>query len=484
MSTGFAWTDRTVREALGIRPEASSSSLEFAAVSTDSRTVEAGDLFVALRGDRFDGHEFVEEAAARGASAAVVSRSVKTTDPIESYLVEDTLGGLGHLARYRRRALPGQVIGITGSSGKTTAKELVAAALGGTFTVHATSGNLNNRIGLPLSMLRAPADTEYVILEMGSSEPGEIGVLTEIAEPDHAVVTTVSEAHLSGLRSLEGVLAEKLDLVRGTRRGGSVVVGDEPALLPSAARELRPNVHVAGLSDEADSEFRGEPLGQDPDGGFRFLLRDREVKAGVPGLHGVRNMLLALACARLLGADEAAAAEGASAVRAGPLRGEVRSIGGLTMILDCYNANPQSVQAALELLAGLPGASRRVAVLGSMLELGERSPALHRTLLATARSLPLDLVVATGAFASAATELLDANRPSADPEPQLILASTVDDGYRALRSELEGTETVLLKGSRGVALETLIDRFEEDFGGGTADEEPAENVGPRPDGEA
>ena len=484
MTAEFAWTDHTVCEALRIQRGASPRSLQFAGVSTDTRTVKAGDLFVALRGERFDGHEFVTEAAARGVRAAVVSRSVETDDPIEFYMVADTLDGLGDLARYRRRSLSGQVIGITGSSGKTTVKELLAAALGGSFAVYATRGNLNNRVGLPLSMLGAPPGAEFLVLEMGTSEPGEIGILTAIAEPDHAVVTTVSEAHLTGLGSLEGVLTEKLDLVRGMRLGGSIVVGDEPALLPAAARELRSDVRVAGLSDRADPEFRGTSLSQDREGGYSFLLGDREVKAGIPGLHGVRNLLLALACARLLGAVEGTAIERASAVEPGPLRGEVRPIGGLTMILDCYNANPQSVAAALELLAGLPGASRRIAVLGSMLELGERSPTLHRTILVKARSLPLDLVVALGEFASAAAELADERRPGAGSEPELIAASTLDDGYRALRSRLEGTETVLLKGSRGVALETLIDRFEEDFGRGSAGRETLRKAGARPDLEA
>ena len=469
MTTGFAWTDEKVREALGIEAGAVTDGLEFTGVCTDTRTVEPGDLFVALRGERFDGHEFVGEAASRGARAAVVSRSVETEDSIEFYLVTDTLSGLGDLARYRRRVLPGEVIGITGSSGKTTVKQLLTAALGGSFTVHATHGNLNNRVGLPLSMLEAPPEAEFLVLEMGTSEPGEIGILTAIAEPDHAVLTTVSEAHLSGLASVEGVLNEKLDLIRGTSADGRVVVGDEPATLPSAARELHPDAHVAGLSDLADPEFRGTSLTQDAGGRYRFFLWDYEVNAGIPGLHGVQDLLLALACARLLGADEREAIERASAVEPAPLRGEVREIGGLTMILDCYNANPQSASAALELLAGLPGASRRVVVLGSMLELGPESSALHLSILRKARLLPLDLVVAIGEFAEVADQLGDLAESGRGPGPEVISASTVDAGYQALRPRLHGTETVLLKGSRGMALETLIGSFEGDFGLGPAE---------------
>ncbi len=469
MTGGFVWTDHTVREALGIDPERSAPappSLEFRSVSTDTRTVESGDLFVALRGERFDGHEFVAEAASKGARAAVVSRAVEPEQPLKLYPVSDTLEALGKLARYRRRALSGSVIGVTGSSGKTTVKELLSAALGGSFTVHATKGNLNNQVGVPLTLLAAPVDAQFLVIEMGTDAPGKIGILTAVAEPDHSVVTTVSEAHLSGLGSVEGVLNEKLDLVRGTRSGGAVVVGDEPALLPVEARKVRPDVHVTGLSSAADPDLRASSLSQEADGTYSFQLRDREVRAGIPGLHGVRNLLLALGLARLLGADESVAIENASAVRAGPLRGEISRIGGLTMILDCYNANPQSTTAALQLLAGLPSASSRVAVLGSMLELGDRSSDLHRAVLSEARSLPLDLVVLVGEFASAAREQQGEREFSDGHGPDLIAAETVEEGYQALAPHLEGTETILLKGSRGVALESLIHRFEQDFGSG------------------
>lgn len=459
------WTDHAVREALGVTSEtADAPDLAFERVSTDTRKVKPGDLFVALQGEHFDGHDFIPEAVRRGARAAVVSRSVDTGPDIRLYMIADTLRGLGELARYRRRALTGQVVGVTGSSGKTTVKELLAAALGGSFEVYATEGNLNNRVGLPLCLLSAPVEAEYVVLELGTNEPGEIRTLTDIAQPDHALVTTVSEAHLSGLTSLEGVLSEKLDLIRGARPDGTAVVGDEPEVLAERARALRPDVHVAGLSERAEEGLRGELVGQDLDGGYRIALWGREVKAGIPGRHGARNLVLALATARLLGANEDAAMAAASAVEPGHLRGEVRRIGGLTMVLDCYNANPQSVFAALDLLAEFPGAARRVAVLGSMLELGDRSDDLHRMVLRRAASLPLDIVVATGDFAAAAEAL--ASQGAADRPPlEVIVAETPDEGYEALRPRLRGTETVLLKGSRGVALETLLDRFIEDFGG-------------------
>ena len=466
MTAGLAWTDTTVRQALGIpvgvpEPGGSEADLRFARICTDTREVGEGDLFVALQGERYDGHDFVTEAAAKGARGAVVSRTVEVDNVMPLYLVPDTLDGLAGLARSRRRALAGQVIGITGSSGKTTVKELIAAALRGTFVVHQTTGSRNNRVGLPLSILDAPINAQFLVLEMGTSEPGEIATLTGIAEPDHVVLTTVGEAHLTGLSSLEGVLSEKLDLLRGSSPSGEAVVGDEPPLLAFAAREVRADAHISGFSERADPECRGAELTQESCGRYRFRIWDREVKAGLPGVHGAHNLLMALACARYLGADESSAIEGASAVTPGPLRGEAKTIGSLTIVLDCYNANPQSVVATLELLSGLPGDGPRVAVLGSMLELGASSRALHRSTLERALALPLDLVVATGDFASS-------GRPAAGPDqPELIVAPTIDEGYSALRSRLMGSETVLLKASRGVAMETLVDRFEADFGSST-----------------
>ena len=484
MTAGLAWTGTTVRQALGISSEGPRSGgadedLTFSRVCTDTRAVRDGDLFVALRGERHDGHDFLREAAAKGARAAVVSRKLELDDALELYLVPDTLEGLGRLARSWRRTISGKVIGITGSSGKTAVKELLSAALRGSFVVHQTQGNLNNRVGLPLSILEAPANAEFLVLEMGTSEPGEIATLTAIAEPDHSIVTTVSEAHLSGLGSLEWVLSEKLDLLRGSSTGGEAVVGDEPDVLPLAARVVRPDTHISGFSERADPACRGVGLTQERGGRYRFQLWDRDVEAGLPGVHGARNLLLALVCAQLLGADEASAIEGASAVTPGPLRGEERAIGGLTIILDCYNANPQSVVAALELLAELPGDGRRVAVLGSMLELGDRSTALHRATLERALSLSLDLVIATGDFAASGPQLAGRH------QPELVLAVSIEEGYRALRTRLVGSETVLLKGSRGVAMERLVERFEQDYGSSTGETTgPSVAIPARTNGEA
>lgn len=458
----FSWTDRAVREALGLRTENAVDELEYTGVTTDSRTAVPGDLYVALRGERFDGHDFVADALAGGARGAVVSRPVAGADTAVLYPVDDTLVALGRLARHRRERLPARVVGITGSSGKTTTKEMVAAALGESKRVHATPGNLNNRIGLPRTLLAAPADAEVVVVEMGTNEPGEIGILTDIARPEVGVVTTVGASHLEKLGSVEGVLDEKLDLLRHMPAGGRAVVGDEPPELPEAAREIDPDVRVVGWSDRADPDLRPGDVEVDHWGYHRFQWKGRSLLLGLAGRHAVVDALLALAVAEIMGVGPAAAARGVASVRPGEMRGEIRKTGDLTLLLDCYNANPQSVVAALDLLGSHGQEVRRVAVLGTMLELGARSDELHEAVLDEVLDRDLELVAATGCFARPA-------RVREAEDRRLVVAEEPRVAYTRLRERLRGDEVVLLKASRGVALEKLVPLFEEDFGAAPPD---------------
>jgi len=459
----FRWTDRQVRVALGLNPEDASSGVEYNRVSTDSRDVEAGDLFLALRGERFDGHEFVLEALARGAGGAVVDPAFQTEEPVRLYPVSDTLQALGSLAHHRREALDARVVGVTGSSGKTSTKDLLTETLLGSLRLHATDGNFNNRIGLPLTLLAAPSEAEAVVLEMGTNEPGEIGVLTEIAGPEIGVITTVSETHLEKLGSLEGVLEEKLDLFRGLPVDGLAVVGDEPSVLAERAREVCSNVLVTGWSEGVRPEHRPEAPVVLDNGCYRFLWRDEPVELGVPGRHSVQNALLALAVANALGVPAAEATRRIGSVKAGGMRSEVRTLGSLTLVVDCYNANPQSLRAALDLLATIRTSGRRVAVLGSMLELGGESEPLHHQGLRDALACPLDLIVATGLFAEVAETM---TVPAGGPE--MWIAPELDRARELLLRSLGGDEVVLLKASRGVAMEVLIPSLEARFGPGKA----------------
>ena len=456
--TTFTWTDATVRQALGLRVDLAQDDLAYTGVSTDSRQVQEGELYVALVGERFDGHDFVADAVARGARGAVVSRPPSSGSGPDAHLypVGDTLVALGALAAHRRQRLSAPVVAITGSSGKTSTKDLTAAVVGAALRVHATRGNLNNRIGMPLTLLSAPDDAEAVVLEMGTNEPGEIRILAQVARPDIGVVTTVGESHLEKLGSIEGVLDEKLDLLRNLATGGHCVVGDEPPVLAERAREICSSLRVAGWSERADEDLRPHDAEVDVFGCYELRWRGERLAVPMIGRHAVSNAMLALAVADLLGVSPADAARGIATAQSNPLRGEVRRIGGLTVIVDCYNANPQSVRAALDVLEGQGAAARRVAVLGTMLELGDASERLHRAVLATALEREIDLIVATGGFAAAA----DALGAGGD---RLVAAPDWNAAYPLLRERLAGDEIVLLKASRGVKLEGILPLLEADF---------------------
>jgi len=470
-SAAFAWTDADVARALNLAEPGRAGT--YRAVSTDSRSVESGDLFVALVGDNFDGHDFVPQALASGATGVVVSGPVDTDlvdrtaeAPFNVYRVADTVAAYGALAGHRRAQLPAKVVGITGSSGKTTTKDLTSGAVSASLRTHATQGNYNNRIGLPRTLLEAPVDAEVLVLEMGTNQPGEIGSLAEVAKPDIGVVTTVSESHLEGLGSLEGVLNEKLELLRSLGVDGVALVGESPAILRRSARDLRGDVRVAGLSADADPDLRAADLEVLPQGSFRFKWQGLDVALRIPGEAAVVDALLALGVAQALGVPAEAAARGVESIEPGWLRGEVRRLGSLTLILDCYNANPESVRAAIRTLERMPTSGRRILVLGSMLELGAESEELHTRVLADAAHSNVDAIYASGLFAE--PRLAAGSLPIAQTRDIDALADR-------LATDLAGDETVLLKASRGVRLEGILPRLEAAFG--PPDGEPASGRG-------
>jgi UDP-N-acetylmuramoyl-tripeptide--D-alanyl-D-alanine ligase len=468
--TAFRWSDADVRRALGLRVELAEPELVYERICTDSRSVREGDLYVALVGERFDGHDFVADALSRGALGAVVSRAPADDTMVRLYPVDDTLEALGRLAAFRRDRLDAPVVAITGSAGKTTTKEMTAAALGKVRRVHATRANLNNRIGMPLTLLAAPEEAEVVVLELGTNEPGEIRALAEIARPDVAVITTVGESHLEKLGSLQGVLNEKLDLLRYLAEGGCCIVGDEPPVLAERARALCPRVRVIGWSDRADPADRPDHAEVDVFGRYTFEWKGHRVDTPMVGRHAVSNALIALTVAETLGVPPRDAIQGLSEAEAGSMRGEFRRIGGLTVIVDCYNANPQSVRASLDVLDEQGVSARKVAVLGSMLELGDRTEALHAEVLDDALQRDLDVIVATGAFAAAAATLSD---------PRLVVADDWRAAYPALGARLQGDEILLLKASRGIALEGVLPLLEADFGQDRNGATVAADFGPR-----
>lgn len=441
--TAFSWTARDVATALSMPPLSWDHS--YTGISTDTRRLSEGDLFVALKGERFDGHDFLGDARTAGVRGVVVRRDTPRWPGFDWFEVDDTREALGKLARYRRDRMTGPVVAITGTTGKTSTKELLAAALGVKYRVHKSLGNLNNLVGVPLTLLAMPVEAEAAVIECGASLPGEIARLREIARPDLAAITNVGAGHLEGFGDVAGVMAEKLELVTGV---ATAVVGTRPPELPDAARRVAKRVITAGVESTAD--WRAERVEMTREGRVRLVTRGVEVELPFHGRHMAPNALVALALAHELGVplEEAAAALHDAALPAG--RSTVREVAGVTIIDDCYNSNPASLEAALTLLADLRAGRRAVAVLGTMRELGGLSAELHREMAVRVLEAGPDVVAAVGEFAPAFREL----KPDLDRD-RLLTADTPEELAPSLRGALKPGDVVLFKASRGVALERL-----------------------------
>lgn len=442
MSTAPFWTLARIARALGVA--GAYDARPITGISTDSRTLRAGECFVALTGERFDGHEHLEAAIAAGAAALVVQditraplRGVPVLD------VADTLVGLGALGRYRREAWGRPVIAVGGSNGKTSTKELLTAALGSRFTVHATVGNLNNRIGVPMTLLALDDAADIAVIEAGTNEPGEIAILREIIRPDVALVTTVQEEHLEGLGDLQGVMDEELSLCDAVPI--AVVPADEPDVVARAQRTAQRTI-TAGL---VSGTRHATGYGLAAEGRGWLDWEGCRVEVPLPGTHNLRNAALALAVASEFGVDAADAAAGMARMPLPPMRSQVGALGAALLVTDCYNSNPGSARAALALLRDIAHGRQRVAVLGTMRELGEASERAHREVAEAALASGAELVCGLGEFGPALQGLAaDAGR--------VLVATDVDDLWPQLAPRLAPDAAILLKASRGVRLERLL----------------------------
>jgi len=440
------WTADRVADALaGLSPvNLPRPQVTFGRVWTDTRTVEAGDLFVALVGERFDAHDFVKEAVAKGAAGVVISKaSVGRDVGVPVFEVRDTLVALGALATHYRRAWNGPVVGVVGTNGKTSTKELIKAALGSVLDVHATRGNLNNLIGVPLTLLAIPASADVAVVEMGTNQPGEVPRLRSIVEPNLTVVTSVAEEHLEGLGDLAGVLREEMAAADGV--AVAIVPASQPEVV-DAARSRARRVVAAGLDG---GDVRADSWNVLPDGRGTLTLRDTVVEVPLRGAHNLRNAMLALAVAEELGVSIADAGRGIASMPVPPMRVNWEQHGRATLINDAYNSNPGSARAAIELLAHAGVGRQRVAVLATMLELGPQGPRLHEEVARDALAAEIDIVAAIGEFASALGRI-------APGDPRVISAGDVDALWTALSSRLAPDAVILLKGSRGMRLERLV----------------------------
>ncbi len=431
----------------------------------DSRRVGPGDLFVAIRGARLDGHEFVADAVRRGAAGVVVSDASAAAPGAEApeapfvIVVSDTTRALQCLATFVRRRSSARVVAITGSVGKTTTKELVAAALAGSYRVFRNEGNLNNHIGLPLSLLELRHDPEVAVVELGMNHAGEIGTLVAIAEPDIRVWTNVAEVHSAFFESIEGIADAKAEIMDGATSSSQLVANAGDPRVMARVATFPGRVTTFGVETAADVQATAvQPRGVH---GMAATIRTPAgavpVRTPLLGYGQIANVTAAVAVAQLFPVRLDDLAERIAACPPQPRRGQVVELGAMTVVDDTYNSSPTALRAALDALGRETGYARRVAILGEMLELGARSTALHEACGRAAADAGFDVVVAVGG--QAARGLADGARAGGLPATAVSTFGTGDEAAGRAPAIVRDGDLVLVKGSRGVGMDRVVDRL-------------------------
>ncbi len=418
----------------------------FNGVCTDSRNIEAGSLFIALRGPNHDGHLHVAAAAAAGAVAALVEHPVDCVIP--QVIVADTRLALGQLAASWRKEMATPLLAVTGSNGKTTVKEMCAAILSQAGNTLATRGNLNNDIGVPLTLLRLQKEHQYGVIEMGANHPGEIAYLTDLTRPQVAILNNAAAAHLEGFGSLEGVAQAKGEIFAGLAENGVAIInGDDP--FAPMWRELTASKQVLGFGLEKPADvtarWQGDLYGSRLE--VTTPIDEFRVDLALPGRHNVMNALAAIAAATALNIDSEQIIAGLESMKSVGGRLQARQgINSATVLDDSYNANPDSIRAGLQVLADCSG--QRYLALGDMGELGAESAELHRMVGDVAREVGIDRLYATGSLSRGAAEAFGENGHYFEQQQQLI---------EALLPEMKSDVTVLVKGSRSSRMERVVE---------------------------
>ncbi len=410
-------------------------------VSTDTRQIAPGSIFFALKGDKFNANAFAAEALAKGASLAVVDEAQYATDD-RFFLVEDVLTALQKLARHHRDQLTIPVIGLTGSNGKTTSKELLNAVLSKKYKTFATKGNLNNHIGVPLTLLAIDDTVELAIVEMGANHLGEIALLCNIANPTHGFITNIGKAHIGTFGGYENIIRAKSELYQHliTTNGQVFINSQNNILLNMAKRFVNPLFYPA-----QGDYYHAELLGADP---FLKLKTEQgeEVTTQLVGAYNFENAAAALCIGKFFGVDAGKAAQALAEYQPGNMRSQIVKKGSNTIILDAYNANPSSMAAALENLSAMD-ARHKVAIIGDMFELEEEAEAEHRAIGMLLAKKKFDRVYLCGKLMRAAQQ----------EYPSALLFEQKDDLIAALKQNPIHDSTILVKASRGIGLETIVD---------------------------
>ncbi len=469
MSIRFTKRFFTTKELAALLGSACRTDAEVTSITTDSRECESGALFIAIKGERFDGHDYISQAVSRGAAGVVAERLPEglTKDESDRVIrVGSTLTAFGLIAKaYKARIAP-KTIAVTGSVGKTTTKEFICAVASASYRSHKTEGNYNNEIGMPITVLNMPEQTQVCVLEMGMSQRGEISRMTRVAEPDIAVITNIGNSHIENLGSRENICSAKLEIVEGMSEKGHVILNaDEPMLFAQKGKLKQEILFVSLQNPQAD--YRALNIRESEDCTEFDLVAGRRVVTNIRiptiGRHNVYDATYAFAAGVLLGMSDDEIKRGLMSFRNTGMRQNIYEYGGVTVIEDCYNAGPESMKAAIEVLARMADKSktRSVAVLGDMRELGEYSKQLHMEVGTLVASRHISQLVTFGREAEnialgAINHAFKADNISISTNlenPEAAAASVFDQLHRG--------DTVLFKASRAVRLERVIDELKK-----------------------
>ncbi len=432
----------------------------FTGLSIDSRTTKTGDCFFAICGENFDGHDYISGAFAKGAVCAIVSKDIEGKLADKAILkVDDTVKALGDFAMSYRRQCGFKVVAITGSVGKTTVRQILYHVLSQKYRTHQAPKNFNNNIGLPLTLLGADPDQQIIIAELGTNHPGEIAYLTRIAQPDIAVVTNVCPAHLEGFGNLQAITKEKLSIPEGLSSDGILVINAD--LVGSLSNYQLPitNNQVATFGKSDDSDYKARNITSD---GFssRFIIDSTEIYLPLAGLGNVENALAAWAVCSRLGLTIDDFAKALKTLPAIPMRAELLQVAALTILNDCYNANPASMKNALDILAslGLKEARRLVFICGEMAELGNQTEQLHAELGAVITEAKVQLLIAVGKLAKITAQ---AAKENAGYDLQIKCFEDTLSACNNLQEFIKDKDIILVKGSRIAGLEMAVEKLKE-----------------------
>ncbi len=421
-------------------------------ISTDSRKTMPEEVFIALRGEKFDGHDFIQDLWGR--CAAVITE--EPAPGFDGVLVPDTLKALGALSAYwKKKVAPGITVGVTGSVGKTTTKELIASVLKEKYKTHCTEGNFNNHIGVPVTLIRIEKGTEAVVCEMGMSARGEIEYLTGLVRPNVAVITNIGTSHMEILGSREGILEAKLEIIAGMEKGSTVILdGDEPLLRSETVQKRLAEYRVIYVGFDSGNDVYPLDIYKGEDHlAFDVIAKGREFRVKVPALgdHFIKNTLFAAAVGIACGVRDEAIQSGVLAYSPSGLRQKIYKKNGIRVIADCYNASPESMEASLKVLAGSEG--RKIAVLGDMLELGHLAQSAHEKVGEIAHTLGVDTLYTYG---KVSYHIMQGAIKAGFPKENVINSIDANQVATLLKGQLAQGDTVLFKASRRMKLEEII----------------------------